>query len=126
METQTPLQVACVKDRQEGPAPGSCRDSSAAANGNGLALRLFLRYGGEALRRGRQLVILLVGVSVLLIGLAGVVLPAVPAVVLMPAGLAILSVEFVWARRLLERLRRHLKRARERCLGNGSADQPRA
>jgi hypothetical protein len=41
-----------------------------------------------------------VGSTVLLLGVAMIVLPG-PAVVLIPAGLAILATEFLWARRLL-------------------------
>jgi tellurite resistance protein TerC len=40
------------------------------------------------------------GFTVLLIGIAMIVLPG-PAVVVIPAGLAILALEFAWAKRLL-------------------------
>jgi len=52
------------------------------------------------LRHARRLVIAVVGVSVVVIGLAMVVLPG-PAIVVIPAGIAILATEFAWARRLL-------------------------
>ncbi len=48
----------------------------------------------------RKIVVAIVGTAVLLVGLALVVLPG-PAFVVIPAGLAILATEFVWARRLL-------------------------
>jgi tellurite resistance protein TerC len=44
-----------------------------------------------------------VGGTVLLIGIAMIILPG-PAFVVIPAGLGILAVEFAWARRLLERI----------------------
>lgn len=44
------------------------------------------------------------GSTVLLIGIALIVLPG-PAVVVIPAGLAILSTEFLWARRVLKNLK---------------------
>ena len=44
------------------------------------------------------------GFTVLLIGLAMIVLPG-PAFIVIPAGLAILALEFAWARRLLARAR---------------------
>jgi tellurite resistance protein TerC len=53
---------------------------------------------------GRKLVIGLVGLSVLILGVAMVVLPG-PAVLVIPLGLGILAVEFAWARRWLKRLR---------------------
>ncbi len=56
------------------------------------------------LRKARRLVILIVGTTVLLLGLAMIVLPG-PAFVVIPAGLAILSTEFAWARRWLRLIR---------------------
>lgn len=50
----------------------------------------------------RKLVVIVIGGTVLLIGIAMIVLPG-PATVVIPAGLLILSLEFVWARRLVER-----------------------
>jgi tellurite resistance protein TerC len=58
-----------------------------------------------SLRQARRLVILVTGATVLALGLVMVVLPG-PAVLVIPAGLAILAVEFVWARRLLCRVKR--------------------
>ncbi|MBI3849968.1 MAG: PGPGW domain-containing protein [Verrucomicrobia bacterium] len=45
-----------------------------------------------------------IGVTVLLIGIALLVLPG-PAVLVIPIGLAILAAEFAWAERLLQKLR---------------------
>lgn len=56
------------------------------------------------LRQAKRLVVIAVGFTVLLIGAAMLVLPG-PAVVVVPIGLAILATEFVWARRLLHRMR---------------------
>ena len=52
----------------------------------------------------RRIVITVLGVTVLLIGLALIVLPG-PAFVVIPAGLAILSLEFAWARHWLHKLK---------------------
>jgi len=46
----------------------------------------------------------LVGVTVILIGIALLVLPG-PAFVVIPAGFAILATEFAWARRALRKLK---------------------
>ena len=59
---------------------------------------------------GRKAVIGLVGLSVLILGVAMVVLPG-PAVVVIPLGLGILALEFAWARRWLKRLRDGSSRA---------------
>lgn len=52
----------------------------------------------------RKAVIAVIGVSVLLIGAAMIFLPG-PAIIVIPAGLAILATEFGWARILLSRLK---------------------
>jgi len=54
--------------------------------------------------------VIVVGVTVLLIGLALLVLPG-PAFVVIPIGLAILATEFVWARKSLCRIKREAARA---------------
>lgn len=51
----------------------------------------------------------LVGITVLLVGVAMIVAPG-PAFIVIPTGLAILSVEFAWARRWLKTLRETISR----------------
>jgi tellurite resistance protein TerC len=53
-------------------------------------------------------VIGILGASVLLIGALMILLPG-PAIVVIPAGLAILATEFGWARVLLKRMRKKLE-----------------
>ena len=53
----------------------------------------------------RKILVTVIGGTVLLIGVAMIVLPG-PAVVVIPLGLAILSLEFVWASSLLERAKK--------------------
>lgn len=50
----------------------------------------------------KRIFIAIVGGTVVLIGIAMLVLPG-PAIVVIPAGVAILATEFIWARRWLER-----------------------
>ena len=52
--------------------------------------------------RVRKLIVAVIGSTVILFGLALIVLPG-PAVVVVPLGLAILATEFAWARRLVRR-----------------------
>jgi tellurite resistance protein TerC len=61
----------------------------------------------------RRLVVAVVGLTLVALGLALLVLPG-PAFVVIPTGLAVLAIEFGWARRLLRRLREEL----------GAASQP--
>jgi uncharacterized protein (TIGR02611 family) len=65
----------------------------------GLAGLAVLTY-----RNARRVVILLLGSSVLLVGVAMIILPG-PAILVIPAGLAILATEFAWARDLLRRMK---------------------
>lgn len=51
----------------------------------------------------RRLIRVVIGFTVLLIGLAMIFLPG-PAIVVIPFGLAILATEFVWAKKLMKRL----------------------
>lgn len=55
-------------------------------------------------RVARRLVIGLVGATVLILGIVMIVTPG-PALVVIPAGLAILSLEFAWARHWLRKIR---------------------
>jgi tellurite resistance protein TerC len=52
----------------------------------------------------RRIVVAVIGGSILLIGIAMVVLPG-PAIVVIPIGLGVLGLEFAWARFWLRRLR---------------------
>ena len=60
------------------------------------------RTGLDRNPRIRKFVVALIGSTILLIGLALLVLPG-PAVVVIPVGLAILASEFAWARRIIRR-----------------------
>jgi uncharacterized protein (TIGR02611 family) len=53
----------------------------------------------------RRIVIAVIGTTVVLIGVAMIVLPG-PAVIVIPLGLGILSVEFAWARHWLDAIKR--------------------
>jgi len=55
-------------------------------------------------RQARRGLVLLLGASVLVVGIAMIVLPG-PALLVVPLGLSILAVEFAWARRWLKRFR---------------------
>ena len=56
------------------------------------------------MKKVRRVLVAMVGGTVLALGIALVVLPG-PAFLVIPAGLAILAVEFAWARRWLRRAR---------------------
>ena len=52
------------------------------------------------MQQAKRLVIAVAGFTVLVAGIAMIVLPG-PALLVMPAGFGILATEFIWARRLL-------------------------
>lgn len=53
-----------------------------------------------------------IGITILIIGIAMIVLPG-PAIIVIPAALGILATEFAWARRLLHRVRERLQRSQD-------------
>jgi uncharacterized membrane protein len=55
----------------------------------------------------RRVLIALVGGTVLVIGIALIFLPG-PAILVIPAGLAILAIEFAWARHWLHKVRQYM------------------
>lgn len=59
----------------------------------------------------KRFFIALIGGTVVLVGIAMIVLPG-PAVVVIPMGLAILATEFIWARRALRKTKGLVARAR--------------
>ncbi len=80
-------------------------------------------------RWARRIAIALVGGTVLLVGCAMVVLPG-PAFVVIPAGLAILGLEFAWARVWLTKVRRggdrvmdKVRHMRKRVHGTNATDR---
>ena len=56
----------------------------------------------RTLKQIKRLIVAVVGITVLLIGIAMIALPG-PAFIVIPLGLAILATEFVWAKRLLDK-----------------------
>ena len=64
----------------------------------------------------RRIVIGVVGITVVLAGVIMLVTPG-PGLIVIPAGLAILSIEFAWARYWLKRVREGISRRNQRDLG---------
>ena len=58
----------------------------------------------HTLKQAKRVIIITIGFTVLLFGIALIVLPG-PAFIVIPAGLAILATEFLWAKRLLKRVK---------------------
>ena len=65
---------------------------------------MFKKFFVATLKQARRLVVAVVGFTVVLIGVIMFVTPG-PAIVVIPLGLGILATEFVWARKLLKRVK---------------------
>ncbi|NND55193.1 MAG: hypothetical protein HKN56_09530 [Gammaproteobacteria bacterium] len=75
-------------------------------------------------KAARRLVVGVVGATVLLIGVVMLVTPG-PAIVVIPVGLAILSIEFTWARLWLRRLRESISSRNSNDLAQRAEDHQR-
>jgi putative transmembrane protein PGPGW len=83
--------------------------------------RIRAAIGLSDLPRGfRKLFIGVIGTTILLLGVAMIVLPG-PAFIVIPAGLGILATEFAWARHAVRRTRMMIARARGRESGKPGA-----
>ena len=60
-------------------------------------------------KAARRIVVGIIGATILLLGVVMIITPG-PAFVVIPVGLAILSIEFAWARNWLRRLRQSISR----------------
>jgi tellurite resistance protein TerC len=78
---------------------GACGVVKGAKGAKGARRALDVTY-----RVARRIVVTVVGATVIVIGIAMIVLPG-PATLVIPLGLAILGLEFAWARRWLRRVR---------------------
>jgi len=63
-----------------------------------------------SVKKLKRLIVAVIGSTVLIIGIAMLVLPG-PAIVVIPVALGILATEFAWARRALQVVRDRLKRS---------------
>jgi tellurite resistance protein TerC len=66
----------------------------------------------RTLKQAKRLIVIVIGFSVLLVGIAMIVLPG-PAVIVIPVGLALLATEFVWAAKLLNSLKERVQRMKK-------------
>lgn len=66
----------------------------------------------NTIKQAKKLIISVIGFTVLLIGLAMIVLPG-PAVIVIPIGLGILASEFIWAKKILKRVKSNASNMKE-------------
>ena len=66
----------------------------------------------KTIKQTKRLIIIVVGFTVLLMGIAMIVLPG-PAFIVIPLGLGILATELIWARRLLNKIKSKIQKTKE-------------
>jgi uncharacterized protein (TIGR02611 family) len=59
----------------------------------------------KSLKRVKRLIIAAIGFTLLLVGIAMIVLPG-PAFIVIPVSLGILATEFIWAKKLMKKAKR--------------------
>ena len=67
----------------------------------------------QMIHHTKRMIILVVGLTILIIGVAMIVLPG-PAIIVIPIALAILATEFVWAKIILQRTKERLRLIKRR------------
>jgi tellurite resistance protein TerC len=87
---------------------GAARDTAALASPLADSLE---KLAVASYRQARKAVLLILGSSVLAVGIAMIFLPG-PATLVMPLGLSILAIEFAWAGRWLVRVRETIRQSR--------------
>lgn len=63
----------------------------------------------KTLKKVKKIIIGVIGTTILLIGVALIVLPG-PAFIVIPIGLAILATEFAWAKRIFKKVKQQIER----------------
>ena len=66
----------------------------------------------RTLAQAKRVIVIVLGFTILAAGVAMIVLPG-PAFIVIPIGLAILATEFIWARKLLDRVKERIERMRK-------------
>jgi uncharacterized protein (TIGR02611 family) len=72
------------------------------------------RFIPRTLDEAKRVIKIVIGFSILVVGIAMLAVPG-PAVIVIPIGLAIVSTEFLWARKLLDKVKLrilHMKKVR--------------
>jgi uncharacterized protein (TIGR02611 family) len=72
-----------------------------------------MQFVFRTLKQAKRLIVIVIGFTILVAGIAMIVLPG-PAFVVIPVGLAILATEFIWARTLLHRVKERIERLRKK------------
>ena len=75
-------------------------------------------------RNSRRVLITIAGFALILLGLAGLVLPILPGWLFIIAGLAVLATEYAWAERTLDAAKRRARQAANKMRRRKQPEQP--
>ena len=64
------------------------------------------------LKQIKRIVVAVIGFTILAIGILLIVFPG-PAFIVIPIGLSILATEFVWAKKLLEKVKKRIQKTKD-------------
>lgn len=67
----------------------------------------------KSLKQIKRLLIGIIGTTILLIGIAMIVLPG-PAFIVIPVGLSILVTEFLWAKKMIEKFKDKIEQLKKK------------
>lgn len=67
----------------------------------------------KSLKQIKRLLIGIIGTTILLIGIAMIVLPG-PAFIVIPVGLSILATEFLWAKKMIEKFKDKIEQLKKK------------
>lgn len=120
----TPENKNVEPDAEVPPRPVTPVEPPDAAD---TALADLARTAEATWKSARRWVVFVVGVSIVLFGLVVGILPGVPGIPIMFLGFALLATEFIWARKILKRLKQEalaLKAKAERAMGLSPSTPP--
>ncbi|KAF0151457.1 MAG: hypothetical protein FD143_1936 [Ignavibacteria bacterium] len=67
----------------------------------------------KSLKQLKRIIIAIIGGTIVLIGLALIVLPG-PAFIVIPVGLSILATEFIWAKKIVAKFKSQLEKLKSK------------
>ncbi|MBA4251335.1 MAG: hypothetical protein C0425_06920 [Chlorobiaceae bacterium] len=76
----------------------------------------------NTIKQIKKLIVLVVGGTILAIGIALMVLPG-PAFIVIPIGLTILATEFIWAKKILDKVKAKIKETADMVTGTNKKEE---
>lgn len=81
-------------------------------------------YFEYAWKHARRVVVAVIGGTIILLGIVGMMVPIMPGFVFIPIGLAVLATEFLWAKRWLKQVKQKSQQAWDGVTGKSNTPVP--